>query len=193
VGIHLIVATQRPSVDIITGKIKTNLASRIAFRTTQGVDSKTILDRGGAEKLLGNGDMLFLRSGAPDLERYHGSFISEEDVESIVGFVKAQAVSVEKIESFEKAVDGEGGAAGGGGGDRDELFQEAARIISNLGQGSTSLLQRRMKIGFARAGRLMDELEQAGIVGPQDGAKPREVLLPPDQVEDLLGRLYDTE
>jgi DNA segregation ATPase FtsK/SpoIIIE, S-DNA-T family len=190
VGVHLIVATQRPSVDIITGKIKTNLASRIAFRTTQGVDSKTILDRGGAEKLLGLGDMLFLRSGAPDLERYHGSFISEEDVESIVKFIREQYVPVEKIESFEKAVAGDGdGPGGGGNGDRDELFEQAALIIANLGQGSTSLLQRRMKIGYARAGRLMDELEQAGIVGPQEGAKVREVLMTLQDVEGLLSRL----
>jgi S-DNA-T family DNA segregation ATPase FtsK/SpoIIIE len=189
VGIHLIVATQRPSVDIITGKIKTNLASRIAFRTTQGVDSKTILDRGGAEKLLGLGDMLFLRSGAPDLERYHGSFISEEDVESLVKQSRDQVVNIDKIESFEKAVGNDGDGPGGGNGDRDELFEQAALIIAGLGQGSTSLLQRRMKIGYARAGRLMDELEQAGIVGPQEGAKVREVRMTLEQVEGLLSRL----
>ncbi|MBD3239957.1 MAG: DUF87 domain-containing protein [Chitinivibrionales bacterium] len=187
VGLHLIVATQRPSVDIITGPIKANLTSRIAFRTIQSTDSRTILGHVGAEKLLGMGDMLFLRNGAPDIERYHGAFISEEDVESMVGFIRGQYVEVEKIDSFdEAAAEAGGGGALGGNEDRDELFVDAAKVVVGLGQGSTSLLQRRMKIGYARAGRLMDELESAGIVGPQEGSKMREVLVRPDELEALL-------
>jgi S-DNA-T family DNA segregation ATPase FtsK/SpoIIIE len=188
VGIHLIVATQRPSVDIITGPIKANLTSRIGFRTIQSTDSRTILGHVGAEKLLGMGDMLFLRNGAPEIERFHGAFISEEDVEKIVAEIRKQDYHIEKIDSFMDDDDGEGDddLFGGGNGDRDELFEEAARIIVSIGQGSTSLLQRRMKIGYARAGRLMDELEKAGFVGPQDGSKAREVRVRPDELEEYL-------
>jgi DNA segregation ATPase FtsK/SpoIIIE, S-DNA-T family len=193
VGIHLIVATQRPSVDIITGKIKANLASRIAFRTIQSVDSKTILGYTGAEKLLGMGDMLFLRNGATDIERFHGSFISEEDVEKITDDIRAQQVNVDKIESFGDII-GDDDENGGGdddggrsdGGKRDELFAEAAQTVVSIGQGSTSLLQRRMNIGFARAGRLMDQLERAGVVGPSKGSKVREVLMRPEDLADIL-------
>jgi S-DNA-T family DNA segregation ATPase FtsK/SpoIIIE len=191
VGIHLIVATQRPSVDIITGPIKANLTSRIAFRTIQSTDSRTILGHVGAEKLLGMGDMLFLRNGAPEIERFHGAFISEEDVEKIVAEVRKQKVDIERIESFmdemDRGPDSDEGMMSDG--DRDELFDEAAQIITSIGQGSTSLLQRRMKIGYARAGRLMDELERAGIVGPPDGSKAREVLVKPDELDELLARL----
>ncbi len=189
VGIHLIVATQRPSVDIITGPIKANLTSRIAFRTIQSTDSRTILGHVGAEKLLGMGDMLFLRNGAPEIERFHGAFISEEDVERIVADIRSQQFQIEKIESFIAELDdgsGGGNSVNYDDGDRDELFEEAARTIVSIGQGSTSLLQRRMKIGYARAGRLMDELERAGFVGPQDGSKAREVLVKPDELELYL-------
>jgi S-DNA-T family DNA segregation ATPase FtsK/SpoIIIE len=188
VGIHLIVATQRPSVDIITGPIKANLTSRIGFRTIQSTDSRTILGHVGAEKLLGMGDMLFLRNGAPEIERFHGAFISEEDVEKIVAEIRKQDYHVEKIDSFMDEDEGENDEDlfGGGDGDRDALFEEAARIIVSIGQGSTSLLQRRMKIGYARAGRLMDELENAGFVGPPDGSKAREVRVRPDELEEYL-------
>jgi DNA segregation ATPase FtsK/SpoIIIE-like protein len=194
VGIHLIVATQRPSVDIITGKIKANLASRIAFRTIQSVDSKTILGYVGAEKLLGMGDMLFLRNGATDIERFHGSFISEEDVEKITAEIREQQVNIEKIDSFGDIIgddneNGDGGddeGGGSGGGKRDELFAEAAQVVVSIGQGSTSLLQRRMNIGFARAGRLMDQLERAGVVGPSKGSKVREVLMRPEDLADII-------
>jgi DNA segregation ATPase FtsK/SpoIIIE-like protein len=190
-GVHLIVATQRPSVDIITGPIKANLAARVAFRTIQSTDSRTILGYIGAEKLLGMGDMLFLRSAAPDIERYHGAFISEEEVEIIVGDINKQNIEIEKIERFEHVVgdseDGEDAFLDEEG--RDAFFEEAARMIVSLGQGSTSLLQRRMKIGYARAGRLMDELERAGIVGPQEGSKMREVLMKTDELETLLMKL----
>ncbi|MBD3322676.1 MAG: hypothetical protein GF350_16360 [Chitinivibrionales bacterium] len=188
VGIHLIIATQRPSVDIITGPIKANLTSRIAFRTIQATDSRTILGHIGSEKLLGLGDMLFLRSGAPDIERYHGAFISEEDVESIVAAIKQQGVEIERIESFEEATGGSSNQNEGCGDDeeRDELFQDAAEMVVTMGQGSTSMLQRRMKIGYARAGRLMDELERAGIVGPSEGSKVREVLIKPQELSEHL-------
>jgi S-DNA-T family DNA segregation ATPase FtsK/SpoIIIE len=189
VGIHLIVATQRPSVDIITGPIKANLTSRIGFRTIQSTDSRTILGHVGAEKLLGMGDMLFLRNGAPEIERFHGAYICEEDVEKIVGEIRKQQIEIERIDSFNDATDGSSEIPGlSFGDDRDELFEEAARTIVSIGQGSTSLLQRRMKIGYARAGRLMDELERAGIVGPQDGSKAREVLIKPDELDELLVR-----
>jgi DNA segregation ATPase FtsK/SpoIIIE-like protein len=190
VGIHLIVATQRPSVDIITGPIKANLTSRIGFRTIQSTDSRTILGHVGAEKLLGMGDMLFLRNGAPEIERFHGAFISEEDVEKIVSDIRRQNYKIDKIESFHEATGGDtDDDQMFADGDRDELFEEAARIIVSIGQGSTSLLQRRMKIGYARAGRLMDELERAGFVGPPDGSKAREVLVKPDEIDELLCRI----
>ncbi len=187
VGLHLIVATQRPSVDIITGPIKANLTSRIAFRTIQSTDSRTILGHIGAEKLLGMGDMLFLRNGAPEIERFHGAFISEEDVERIVKFIRDQQVEIDIIEDFgDASPENDENEASFSDGSHDELFEEAARIIVGMGQGSTSLLQRRMKIGYARAGRLMDELEKAGIVGPPDGSKAREVLVKPDEIDSLL-------
>jgi len=192
-GIHLIVATQRPSVDIVTGKIKSNLPSRIGFRTVQAVDSRTILDRVGAEKLLGLGDMLFLRNGAPDIERYHGAYISEDEVEAIVSDIKAQGVETEKIESFHDVVtdDDEGDGGGGSGGDfddgkRDAMFADAAQLVVSTGLGSTSLLQRRLGMGFARAGRVMDQLERAGVVGPSKGSKAREVLMMAEDLADII-------
>jgi S-DNA-T family DNA segregation ATPase FtsK/SpoIIIE len=190
-GIHLVVATQRPSVDIITGPIKANLASRIAFRTIQAIDSRTILGHQGAEQLLGMGDMLFLRNGAPDLERYHGAYIPEKDVEKLVANINEQHYEMEKFENFSDLV-GDASAGPDGystDGGRDDLFEEAARMIVSMGQGSTSLLQRRMKIGYARAGRIMDELHQAGIVGPPDGSKMREVRMRPDELELYMQNL----
>jgi S-DNA-T family DNA segregation ATPase FtsK/SpoIIIE len=187
-GIHLVVATQRPSVDIITGPIKANLASRIAFRTIQSVDSRTILGHTGAEQLLGMGDMLFLRNGAPDMERYHGAYISEKDVEKLVAEINAQNYEMEKFENFSDLV-GDPSAGPDGyntDGGRDDLFEEAAHLIVSMGQGSTSLLQRRMKIGYARAGRIMDELNQHGIVGPADGSKMREVRMKPEELDVFL-------
>jgi DNA segregation ATPase FtsK/SpoIIIE, S-DNA-T family len=192
VGIHLIVATQRPSVDIITGPIKANLTSRIAFRTIQGTDSRTILDQIGAEKLLGLGDMLFLRNGAPQVERFHGAFISEEDVEKVVAEVRKQKVQIYKIESFTSIMGGDDDEEEAGGvtdGTRDELFEEAARMIVDTGLGSTSLLQRRLNLGYARAGRLMDQLYDAGIVGPPNGSKAREVIARTDEIDDVLAML----
>jgi S-DNA-T family DNA segregation ATPase FtsK/SpoIIIE len=148
----------------------------------------------GAEKLLGRGDMLFLRNGAPDIERYHGAFISEEDVERIVVDIKSQSYAMDRIESFEAATAESRGSLPSDSDSsdtvrdgRDEKFEEAARLIVSTGLGSTSLLQRRLKLGYARAGRLMDELYEAGIVGPQEGSKAREVLIAPETLEDMLG------
>jgi DNA segregation ATPase FtsK/SpoIIIE-like protein len=188
VGIHLIVATQRPSVDIITGPIKANLTSRIAFRTIQANDSRTILDHIGAEKLLGLGDMLFLRNGAPQIERFHGAFISEDDVEKIGNAVRSQEVQIDKIESFTAEMGGDDDEEEGGvsEGNHDELFEEAARIIADTGLGSTSLLQRRLNLGYARAGRIMDQLQEAGFVGPPNGSKARDVLVRFDEIDELL-------
>ncbi len=177
VGIHLIVATQRPSVDVITGVIKANFPARIAYQVASKTDSRTILDMNGAEQLLGNGDMLYLPSGSPKPIRLQNAFISTDEVESLVNHIHKQhgyskphflPSFVEKKRSTESGV---------GGGDRDELFEEAARIIVRHQQGSVSLLQRRLKVGYSRAARLVDELEAAGVVGPFDGSKAREVLV----------------
>ncbi len=177
VGIHLIVATQRPSVDVITGVIKANFPARIAYQVASKTDSRTILDMNGAEQLLGNGDMLYLPSGSPKPIRLQNAFISTDEVDMLVNHIaKQQGYSkphylpsfVEKKKSSD---------ASGMGGDRDELFEEAARIIVRHQQGSVSLLQRRLKVGYSRAARLVDELEAAGVVGPFDGSKAREVLV----------------
>ncbi|MDR0305623.1 MAG: DNA translocase FtsK [Chitinispirillales bacterium] len=190
-GMHLIVATQRPSVNVITGPIKANLPSRIAFRTVQANDSRTILDQNGSEELLGMGDMLFLRNGAPDIERFHGAFIPDADVERIVDAIRSQHVQIETISSFNDVIDdSEGGDSGGASavddGKRDPLFRDAAYLIASIGQGSTSLLQRKFEIGFARAGRLMDQLERFGVVGEAKGSKAREVLMRSDDLDDLF-------
>jgi S-DNA-T family DNA segregation ATPase FtsK/SpoIIIE len=191
VGIHLIVATQRPSVDIITGPIKANLTSRISFRTIQSQDSRTILGSVGAEKLLGMGDMLYLKNGAPAIERYHGAFISEEDVENLVEEIRKQNVDAGERIEFRTPREEEDIAAAEGKlpppSSRDENFEEAGRLIISNGIASTSMIQRRLKVGYARAGRIMDELEKAGIVGPPQGSKPRELLVKDLQVlDDML-------
>jgi S-DNA-T family DNA segregation ATPase FtsK/SpoIIIE len=176
VGIHLVVATQRPSVDVITGVIKANFPARIAYQVASKVDSRTILDTNGAEQLLGNGDMLYLASGSPKPVRLQNAFISTDEVDAIVDHIAGQQGFVQPFmlpSITEKK--GTGGEAGGG--ERDELFQEAARLIVRHQQGSVSLLQRRLKVGYSRAARLVDELEAAGIVGPFDGSKARDVLV----------------
>jgi len=173
VGIHIIVATQRPSVDVITGVIKANFPTRIAFQVASKVDSRTILDANGAEKLLGRGDMLFLPPGSPEPIRIHGAYISGEESARLVGFLQKQRVEAQQIEIFDE--EGEG-ISFEGSECRDELFDEALELVIRHQQGSTSFLQRSLKIGYARAGRLMDQLEAAGIVGPADGSKAREVL-----------------
>lgn len=177
VGIHLILATQRPSVDVITGVIKANFPARIAFQVAAKTDSRTILDQNGAEKLLGRGDMLFMHPRQSSLIRIHGAFIATEEVQRIVEHISRQPDG----HHYRLPGHGSGGLSGGPGGrgrgDRDELFQEAARLVIRHQQGSASLLQRRLRVGYARAGRIIDELEEAGILGPFDGSKAREVLV----------------
>ena len=185
VGIHLVLATQRPSVDVITGVIKANFSARIAYLVNSKVDSRTILDMNGAETLLGNGDMLYLPPGISKPVRIQSPYISSDEVERVTDFIQKQPgfkrpfelPSV--IESRSKAISE--------GGERDDLFEEAARLIVRTQQGSVSLLQRRLKVGYARAARIVDELEDAGIVGPYDGSKAREVLVESeDELEMLL-------
>jgi S-DNA-T family DNA segregation ATPase FtsK/SpoIIIE len=179
VGIHLILATQRPSVDVLTGLIKANFPSRISFRVAARVDSRTILDSIGAEQLLGKGDMLFLPPGSARLLRIHGAFVSEKEVARLTSFLRKSAQpiydeSVGKPEKKDEAAEPL---------ERDELFDEAVRFVVQSGQASTSMLQRRFRIGFSRAGRLVDMMEQDGIVGPADGSKSREILVPADYYE----------
>jgi S-DNA-T family DNA segregation ATPase FtsK/SpoIIIE len=173
VGIHLILATQRPSVDVITGLIKANFSCRIAFQVATKVDSRTILDGNGAEKLLGRGDMLFLSPGRPEPERIHGAFISGAETNDLAEFLREQVVEPEAIQNFSETTEGSVSADDDFG---DVLFNEAAETVIRHKQGSVSLLQRRLGIGYQRAARLIDKLEEAGVVGPYDGSKAREVL-----------------
>jgi S-DNA-T family DNA segregation ATPase FtsK/SpoIIIE len=175
VGIHMIIATQRPSVDVITGIIKANFPSRIAFQVSSKVDSRTILDTSGAETLLGNGDMLYLPSGKPKPERVQNAYISTDEVENICDFIGNQK-GYSKPYYF-PSIQEESETGNISKEDRDPLFEEAARLIINTKQGSVSMLQRRLKIGYARAGRIVDELADAGVVGPFDGSKARLVLM----------------
>ncbi|HEX6625456.1 MAG TPA: DNA translocase FtsK 4TM domain-containing protein [Pyrinomonadaceae bacterium] len=175
VGIHLVLATQRPSVDVITGLIKANFPSRIAFRVSSKVDSRTIIDSNGAEALLGRGDMLFLPPGTSRLVRVHGAFLDEAEVNRIVAHIKSQSAPVydETItQSEEEASGGEGGS----GGERDELFEQALRICCEMKRASTSVLQRRLRIGYGRAAAILDAMEREGYIGQADGARPRPVL-----------------
>lgn len=178
VGIHLIVATQRPSVEVITGLMKANIPARVAFSVASVIDSRTILDCPGADKLLGRGDMLFLTADLSKPKRIQGSFVSEEEMKRVVDFIKGDEPPVydETIVSKAGSIGGTLNMFGGPSDDRDVLFEEARAIVVESGKASASLLQRRMKIGYARAARLLDEMEEAGIVGPGDGAKPREVF-----------------
>ncbi len=185
VGIHLIVATQRPSVDVITGVIKANFPARLAFQVASKVDSRTILDMNGAEKLLGRGDMLFLPPGSPEAIRLHNAFISSEETERIIDHVRRQPRYEKKSLPIrtDSSADGGGGVAADG--QRDELFTEALKLVVRHQQGSISLLQRRLKIGYSRAARLIDELEAAGYVGGFDGSKARDVLINEEQLQEL--------
>ncbi len=192
VGIHLVLATQRPSVDVITGLIKANVPTRISFRLATKVDSRTILDSNGAEALLGRGDMLFLPPGTSRLQRLHAPFVTEKEIAAVVEFWKNQG-EAEYVQGFlesprdEKGRDLDAEPEDGDG--NDELFEDAVRLVLEFGKASTSLLQRRLRIGYGRAAHLIDMMERDGIVGPADGSKPREILKPPDwlnQVEPAL-------
>ncbi|MEK7202039.1 MAG: DNA translocase FtsK 4TM domain-containing protein [Patescibacteria group bacterium] len=187
VGIHLIVATQRPSVDVITGLIKANITSRVAFAVASNADSRTILDQAGADKLLGRGDMLFVSSDRPQPRRIQGVFLKDKEIKTVTDFLKGQAPAVydESITTYRPSINA--GAPGGGGahdGSEDDLYNEARELAIQAGKASASLMQRRLKVGYARAARLLDLLEAEGVIGPADGAKPRDVLVSPD---DYLG------
>ena len=181
-GMHLIVATQRPSVDVITGLIKANIPSRIAFAVSSQVDSRTILDAGGAEKLLGMGDMLFMPVGAAKPVRIQGTYVKDEEISAVLDFIKQGSTSQydeEMIAQMDKLAVADKGSGGGeeGDGGHDPMLDQAVEVVIDAGQASTSLLQRRCKLGYARAARIMDEMEQLGVIGPYQGAKPREVLI----------------
>ncbi len=182
-GMHLVIATQRPSVDVITGIIKANIPSRIAFAVSSTVDSRTILDAGGAEKLLGRGDMLFAPLGYPKPVRVQGCFVSDKEVEQVTEFIKNSGTAdyddkvLEEIERQAVSEKGSGGSDGGGFDDSDELLNDAVECVIEAGQASASYLQRKLKVGYARAARLIDEMESKGIVGAFEGSKPRPVII----------------
>ena len=197
IGIHLVLATQRPSVNVITGLIKANFPCRVAFRVSAKVDSRTILDQNGAETLLGNGDMLFLPPGKNEPQRVQGAFISTEETERLMDWYKAHAEraaapagasideQVAALEEREKAGEDPGEGGTGAPGERDSLFRQAAEVCIQNQLGSTSLLQRRMSIGYGRAARIIDQLELAGILGPANGSKPRDVLVGLDELDEI--------
>lgn len=189
-GMHLVIATQRPSVDVITGLIKANIPSRIAFAVSSQVDSRTILDQVGAEKLLGKGDMLFFPTGAPKPTRIQGSFISDKEVEKIVNFVKANgeaSYNEDIIESIEKAnsTDKEIEEGSLDDDETDPLLAEAIEVVIETGQASTSFIQRKFKVGYARAGRIIDQMEERGVISGYQGSKPREVLMSKERWQEL--------
>jgi S-DNA-T family DNA segregation ATPase FtsK/SpoIIIE len=209
IGIHLILATQRPSVNVITGLIKANFPSRIAFRVASHIDSRTIIDGAGAEALLGNGDMLFIPPGKSEPARLQGAFLSSDDSERLMKWyvdraaVRRAALSAQGLipdesaqtepDILETVRQREAQAAGGGDGEsaddaeRDKLFREAAEVVVQHQQGSTSLLQRRLKVGYGRAARIIDQLHTAGVLGPPDGSKPRDVLVGLDDIARICG------
>lgn len=189
VGIHLILATQRPSVNVITGTIKANMPARIAFSVTSGIDSRTILDSLGAEKLLGRGDMLFSSVALTKPKRIQGALISDQEIKRVVSYIKEKSGSpnyITEIVERQKVRGVAGVGIDGGSDDDDELFQEAKELIINSGKASASFLQRRLSIGYARAARLLDILEESGIIGPSNGAKAREIMVSKEQYEAMI-------
>ncbi len=190
-GIHLIIATQRPSVNVITGLIKANMPSRIAFSVSSGVDSRTILDMNGAEKLLGKGDMLFYPQGYQKPARVQGAFVSDEEVAAVVNFLARQQSAVSYNQAIEERMNavqdaGAGQTAGGSGPERDAYFVEAGKFIIEKDKASIGMLQRWFKIGFNRAARIMDQLAEAGVVGEEEGTKPRKVLMSMEEFEQYV-------
>jgi S-DNA-T family DNA segregation ATPase FtsK/SpoIIIE len=173
-GIHLILATQRPSVDVLTGLIKANLPARISLQVTSRVDSRTILDSIGAERLLGAGDMLFMPPGSAKLRRLHGPFVSETEIRRVVDFLRAQGAPDYQMEILETKAPSEEGIDGGGG-ELDNLYDDAVRIVLETNQASVSMIQRRLRIGYNRAARMVEQMEREGLVTPGDGMRPREV------------------
>jgi DNA segregation ATPase FtsK/SpoIIIE, S-DNA-T family len=193
-GIHLVIATQRPSVDVITGLIKANISSRIAFAVSSQVDSRTILDANGAERLIGRGDMLFLPIDAAKPVRIQGCFLSENETNALVEYLKSQESPSYSLNVVE--VPGGGGSGRDQGGDDDvddELFEAAVKLVVTNGQASTSMLQRRFKIGYTRAARIVDMMQERGIVGPLDGAKPREILVSREEINQMFRTGLDSQ
>jgi S-DNA-T family DNA segregation ATPase FtsK/SpoIIIE len=185
-GMHLVIATQRPSVNVITGLIKANVPSRIAFAVSSGVDSRTIIDMNGAEKLLGKGDMLFFPQGLPKPIRVQGAFVSDEEVQTVVDFLK-ENTEAEYNDNIKNTLDNPGSGAGGGAqNDRDELFNEAGALIIESEKASIGMLQRKFRIGFNRAARIMDQLAEAQVVGPEEGTKPRKILMTIDEFDQMI-------
>lgn len=189
-GIHLIIATQRPSVDVITGLIKANMPSRVAFSVSSGVDSRTILDMNGAEKLLGKGDMLFYPQGMSKPARVQGAFVSDKEVSGVVEYIKGQCIDSGYAADIEEKIANISASSGGGftneASERDSYFADAGKFIIEKEKASIGMLQRVFKIGFNRAARIMDQLEEVGVVGPEEGTKPRRVLMNEEQFEQLL-------
>jgi len=188
VGIHLIIATQRPSVDVITGVIKANFPSRISYQVASRIDSRTILDTQGAERLLGNGDMLFLPPGTARIRRIHGAYVSEKEINSVVEFVKRNQGEPNYLEEVTKNVEEKSGADGIEYLD-DPKYDEAVRVVLSTGQASASYLQRRLKLGYSRAARLIEIMEANGVVGPSQGSKPREILVRADDYPPASGEI----
>jgi len=188
-GIHLVIATQRPSVNVITGLIKANVPSRIAFSVSSGVDSRTIIDMNGAEKLLGKGDMLFYPAGYPKPQRVQGAFVSDQEVQAVVDFLTEQGMTASYSMDIEKQMSAPSAAGGNGGGNgRDEYFGQAGAFIIEKEKASIGMLQRMFKIGFNRAARIMDQLSEAGVVGPEEGTKPRKIMMTMEEFNELLSR-----
>jgi S-DNA-T family DNA segregation ATPase FtsK/SpoIIIE len=195
VGIHLIIATQRPSVDVLTGTIKANFPCRISFATASRHDSRTILDQVGSEKLLGKGDMLMMPPGSSRIMRLHGAYISEQETAGLIRWLKKQG-KPDLDPDVLRASEGESGNAGDGGDNDDDLYDTAAKLVVTERQASASFLQRRMRVGFSRAARLIDMMERDGLLGPAQGSKPREVLVRPDyfqEIDDVRGAVEDIE
>jgi S-DNA-T family DNA segregation ATPase FtsK/SpoIIIE len=184
VGIHLVIATQRPSVDVITGVIKANIPSRLAFSVSTLADSRVILDQMGAEKLIGKGDMLMLTASSSRADRVQGAWVDEECVRKVVAHWRRQVTETTYIEGVQGA-DGGSGRTAVEDDDSDDLLPEAMELVVRAGMGSTSMLQRKLRVGFARAGRLMDLLERKGVVGPSEGSKARSVLMSIDELEEM--------
>jgi S-DNA-T family DNA segregation ATPase FtsK/SpoIIIE len=189
-GIHLVIATQRPSVNVVTGLIKANMPSRIALSVSSGVDSRTIIDMNGAEKLLGNGDMLYYPQGYPKPARLQGAYVSDDDITKVVKFLSSQSNQVvynndvedKIIESMNNSVQNTAKPDD----DRDPYFYEAGRFIIEKDKASIGMLQRMFKIGFNRAARIMDQLCEAGVVGPEEGTKPRKILMSKETFDDMF-------